>query len=1053
MADGVPVAAERPVKTPVTARRHDGTRRAFVSPATVRPAISLALVFATTMIATSLGVMSGGDRLLAAEPAVTREAEDWFEQRVRPLLAAKCLECHGERDPEAGLSLVSRAAVLQGGDSGPAAIAGQPAKSLLIEAVRRSGRVQMPPTGKLREEEIAVLVRWVELGVPWPAVKPGGKPGTSAPKTVGGASGERQVTAADREHWSFRPPVFHAAPVVASPAAAPSTIDRFVLSRQERAGLRPAAEVDRRTLLRRVHYDLVGLPPTWDEVREFEQAPEPLDAALARVVDRLLASPRHGERWARHWLDVARFADTKDGVLMYGDDRIRPYAYTYRDYVIRAFNEDLPYDRFVHEQLAADLVQPPVEPWRLAAMGLLTLGRMYDNNIHDIIDDQIDVATRGFLGLTVACARCHDHKYDPIPQADYYSLYGVFANSEAPLEPPLIADPATIPGGAEFEAQCGPKRAELRAFLEDQFTQLSDTTRRRTPDYLVHVATTKPDPLETAIFFLSLAPDALRPPIIARWRRFLAERATADDPVFAPWRELMAIDPGLDPTAFTAKAAETLRALAVRPSGTDPGQINPLILAALSSATLSTRADVARIYGEAIVRAATPATPASPPSGAGSPIGAGTAGNAATTGGPDAARGQLAECLAGPRSPAFFPKSQTRRYMSRQQTDAFGGKMKDIDRMAVQSPAAPPRAMSLQDSATPSEPRVFTRGNPSQPGRGVPRQFLAIASAEPRQPFGPGSGRLDLARAITSPSNPLTARVMVNRVWMARFQEPLVATPSDFGVRSPLPEHHELLDRLATDFIRDGWSLKRLHREMLMTRLYRQAAEPADGARAATVDPENRLLARAPRRRLDFEAMRDTLLATSGRLHQRLGGRPVEVAASADASVRTVYALVDRQSLPGLFRAFDFASPDQSVERRPRTMVPQQTLFALNSPLMLTQAQALAERSERLASDLDRELAGMPARAATNSPSSSASGEADRATAGDQASRNAAGEATSRNASDTRIVTLYRLAYGRDPIPDELADCREFVGTGATVDVWRQLAQTLLSANELMYLD
>lgn len=380
----------------------------------------------------------------------------------------------------------------------------------------------------------------------------------------------------------------------------------------------------------------------------------------------------------------------------------------------------------------------------------------------------------------------------------------------------------------------------------------------------------------------------------------------------------------------------------------------------------------------------------------------------------EASRKQLAELLNSPRSPAFFPKSQTRRYMSRQQTDAFGGKLKEIDLMAVRSPTAPPRAMSLQDSATPSEPRIFTRGNPSQPGRTVPRQFLAIASPESRQPFGPGSGRLDLARAITEPTNPLTARVLVNRVWMVRFQEPLVATPSDFGLRAALPEHHQLLDRLATDFTRSGWSLKQLHREMLLARLYRQAAEAADGERSERVDPENRWLARAPRRRLDFEAMRDTLLAASGQLHQRLGGRPVDVAANANASVRTVYALVDRQSLPGLFRAFDFASPDQSIDRRPRTMVPQQALFALNSPLMLAQAQSLAERSERFAIE---------------------------------------------NASDThvrtvdvRIQTLYRLVYARDPHPEELADCRDFI-TSAAADAWRQLAQALLSANELMYLD
>ncbi|MEY4180984.1 MAG: hypothetical protein RLY70_4559 [Planctomycetota bacterium] len=996
----------------------------------------------------------------AAEPAGTREAEDWFEQRVRPLLAAKCLECHGEQEPEAGLSLVSRAAVLQGGDSGPAAVPGQPAKSLLVEAVRRSGRLQMPPTAKLRDEEIAVLTRWVELGLPWPAAKPG----VPASKIATGTRGERQVTVADRQHWSFQPPVFRTSPAVGAPALAPTTVDRFVLAKLEHAGLRPAVETDRRTLLRRVHYDLVGLPPSWEEVQDFEQAPGPLDAALARVVDRLLASPRHGERWARHWLDVARFADTKDGVLMYGDDRIRPYAYTYRDYVIRAFNEDLPYDRFVHEQLAADLIEPPVEPWRLAAMGLLTLGRMYDNNIHDIIDDQIDVATRGFLGLTVACARCHDHKYDPIPQADYYSLYGVFANSEAPFEPPLIADPASMAGGAEFEAQCGPKRAELRKFLDEQFELLSDTARKRTPDYLIHVATTKPDPLETAIFFLSLAPDALRPPIIARWRRLIAERSTADDPVFAPWRELMAIDSNLDGTRFAAQAAERLQAFVARPAGTAPGQANPLVRDGLKNATLASHADVARVYGELLVRAAATTPPVNAAAAGTTAAGTTAAGNAtagnaaagnaavqvgAPSGGSDlleAARQQLADCLNGPRSPAFFPKSQTRRYMSRQQTDAFGGKLKEIDLMAVRSPAAPPRAMSLQDSATPSEPRIFTRGNPSQPGRTVPRQFLAIASPEARVPFGPGSGRLDLARALTAPGNPLTARVLVNRVWMVRFQEPLVGTPSDFGVRAPLPEHHELLDRLAIDLTRGGWSLKRLHRELLLTRLYRQAAEPVDGDRSGAVDPENRLLARAPRRRLDFEAMRDTLLAASGRLQQRSGGRPVDVAVDANASVRTVYALVDRQSLPGLFRAFDFASPDQSIERRPRTMVPQQALFALNSPLMLTQAQALAERSERLASETAIAIVTTKPSANANAGQSEGRGDDRRDTSGASVGDAAA------VATDARIRTLYRLVYAREPSPDELADCREFIAT-VNADAWRQLAQTLLSANELMYLD
>lgn len=916
------------------------------------------------------------------------EGDEWFERRVRPLLVAKCLECHGDSDPEAGLRLTSRALLLRGGESGPAVVAGQTDKSLLIQAVRHSGRLQMPPTGKLTDDEVAALVRWVELGLPWPETA---RPAPPRP--------ERQVTAADRQHWSFRPIAVPQAPDVRQGERAPSVVDRFVLARLEAAGLDPAPTVDRRTLLRRVYYDLAGLPPTWEEVQEFEAESGPTDEVLGRVVDRLLASPRYGERWARHWLDVARFADTKDGVLMYGDERIRPYAYTYRDYVIRAFNDDLPFDRFVHEQLAADLLEPKVEPWRLAAMGLLTLGRMYDNNVHDIIDDQIDVVGRGFLGLTVACARCHDHKYDPIPMADYYSLYGVFASSEAPLEPPLIDDPRRLPGGAEFEAQVDPKRADLRKFVDDQFTLLSETARRRTPDYLTHVATTKPDPLETAIFFLSLAPEDLRPPITARWRRLLDQRARPEDPVFGIWHELMSI-PDDGTASFASAAAGTLAAIAKRPAGVEDGQVNPLVLAAFETAKPPRRVDVARVYGELLVRVYEEAQSA-----------AATTTDAAPLSRVEPARRQLLALLAGPGNPVYFPKSQTRRYMSRQETDAFGGKVKEIDLLAVRSPAAPARAMVLNDAPAPVDPRIFTRGNPSQPGRVVPRQFLEIASPHPRRSFDAGSGRLALAQALTAPDNPLTARVIVNRIWMAHFGEPLVATPSDLGLRAPLPTHPELLDRLAGDLVREGWSLKNLHRRLVLTRLFQQSTAAAHPEQARSADPDNRLLSRLPRQRLSFEAMRDTLLAISGRLEHRLAGRPVDVAGDPAARVRTVYALVDRQSLPGLFRAFDFATPDQSVERRPRTMVPQQALFALNSPFMLEQTRNLIARPEM-------------------------AGEAD---------------------VERRLQVLYRIVFARSPSTEELTECRAFVeqqtGEPSQLSRWQQLAQVLLSSNELLYLD
>jgi len=942
---------------------------------------------------------------LQAALAVAQEG-DFFEQRVRPVLVAKCFECHGDEEPEGGLRLTSRSRILLGGKSGPAAVPHRPGDSLLIRAVSRAGKLKMPPDEPLRADEFVALTQWVERGMPWPD-------SPAAPQ----ARGELVITQADREHWSFRPITDPALPEVRQGDWCRTSIDRFILARLEAAGLSPSPLADRRTLIRRVYYDLLGLPPTWDEVDAFLDDPAP--DAFERLIDRLLASPRHGERWGRHWLDVARYADTKDGVLMYGDDRMRPYAYTYRDYVIRALNEDVPFDRFVQEQLAADLIEPPVERWRLAAMGFLTLGRMYDNNIHDVIDDQIDTVTRGLLGLTVACARCHDHKYDPIPAADYYSLYGIFASSEAPLEPPLICDPALVAGGEQFEADVAPKRAALRTFLGEQYALLSEAARGRVEDYLVRVATAPPDPLESAIYFLHLAPDDLRLPIVGRWRHYLRDWVTADDAVFGPWHDLMQIPEPVadvanaadategDSTAtpvdrsYASAAASVLARWKSRTDGTSPGELNPLVRAALVNAPLDSREDVARVYGRLLKQVYDESRTAITSAGtASAPV-------------DDAPRRQLLDLLISPDSPAYFPSSETRRYMSRQPKDQFSKMLVELDRLAFKSPHAPPRAMALYDAPAPHDPRVFVRGNPGQPGQRVPRQFLAVLGPGKRTAFTHGSGRLDLAQAIASVDNPLTNRVIVNRVWMHHFGEPLVATPSDFGTRSSPPSHPNLLDHLATRFVREGWSLKTLHRTILLSSSYQQASSAASDSavKAALVDPENRLLWRANRRRLDLEAMRDSMLAIAGRLTQRLAGRPVDIASDPQIADRTVYALVDRQGLPGLFRAFDFATPDQSVERRSRTMVPQQALFALNSPFAITQAKALAARPE----------------------------------------------ITSESEAVERIAALYRIALAREPSRDELHSCLEYVSVGTGDDSllsgWEQLAQVLLASNELMYLD
>ncbi|HKB06473.1 MAG TPA: PSD1 and planctomycete cytochrome C domain-containing protein [Gemmataceae bacterium] len=902
--------------------------------------------------------------LLCAGPALAGSPADEFERKIRPVLIEHCYKCHSaeHKTEKGGLRLDSRDAMLKGGESGPAVVPGKPAESRLLKAIRHvEDAPKMPPKGpKLPVTVVSDFEAWIAAGAPVPAA-------TKAAGTIDWA--------AARRHWAFQP-VPPQESGVRGQESGVNPIDAVLSEKLNAAGLTMSRPADRRTLVRRVYFDLVGIPPTWEETEAFVN--DRSSDAFDRVVDRLLSSPRYGERWGRHWLDVARFADTKDGVLMYGDDRVRPYAYTYRDYVIRAINEDLPFDRFVHEQLAADQLRG-AEPWRLAAMGFLTLGRMFDNNLPDIMDDRIDTVSRALLGLTVSCARCHDHKYDPVPMADYYSLYGVFASSEAPHVLPAI-EPGRK-GPEEFEKKYAAKEREIQEVLDKQYALLSETARGRVADYLVHVATTPPDPLETATYFLSLAPDDLRPPIVARWRHFLAQRAKPDDPVFGPWHDLFA----LPEDRLAAEARLVVSRWEARP----PAQVNPLVLEALAKAPLASKADVARAYGALFKRVYEESKPAK-----------GTHS--------DPVREPLLAIVAGPDSPAYFPKSHTWRYMSRGDKDGFGGKLTELDRLAVKEPNAPPRAMVVVDSQQLYDPKVFVRGNPARPGDAIPRRFLAVLSGDDRKPFPHGSGRLDLAKAITDPANPLTARVIANRVWQWHFGEPLVETPNDFGFRCPPPTQLALLDQLAATLVADGWSLKKLHRRILLSQAYRQSS--LDRPEARKIDSDNKLLWRMNRQRLDLEAMRDGMLAAAGRLDGKMFGRPVDVVNDPGNRRRTIYGLVDRQSLPNMFRAFDFASPDQSAERRPLTTVPQQALFAMNAPFVHEQAKAVAARTT------DRDPAN-------------------------------------------RVAHLYRTVLLRDPDPTETKAGLAFVEAAAAtkeksaLGPWEQYAQVLLLTNEFMFVD
>ncbi len=931
--------------------------------------------------------LCGAIPTVAAPSAISPDQEKFFEEKVRPVLVNRCYECHGPKKQESGLRLDYREGVLQGGDSGTAAaVPGKPDESILVTAVRGTGDYEMPPKGKLPDEEIEALAKWVEMGLPWPASDP-----APVVKTL-----DEQLQEVRDSHWSFQPIRRPPLPPVQDRNWPQNPLDMYVLAKLDAAGLAPSPPADRRTLIRRVTYDLTGLPPTPEAVEAFLADPAP--DAYVRLVDQLLASPHYGERWGRHWLDVARFADTRG--YAFARERRYPYAYTYRDYVIQALNDDLPYDRFVCEQLAADLLPPQEGNRSLAAMGFLTVGRKF-NNRHDDLDDQIDVVSRGLLGLTVACARCHDHKYDPIPAADYYSLYGVFASSREPEELPLLGDPSQAAGYDAFMAELNKRRKVLEDYENELHAQIKQTAREKATDYLARVATDQPESLLEKLSFISLKKDELKPRLIERWRQYLQPRAQPDHPVFGPWSELLR----LADENFTQQAAETVGKLNEKTEGVETGQINPHVKAALAADPPAAKTDVVRIYGKLLAEALEQWKQAG--------------GDAAAKEKLPPEWRQLAEVLIADDSPTSIPRNDLRSYVDRAQRNRQSELQKQIESFQATSPSAPPRAMVLAENDNPHNPRVFLRGDAARPGDPTPRQFLVVLEGAERKPFAHGSGRLEMAQEIVADDNPLTARVLVNRVWMHHFGEPLVDTPSDFGVRTEKPVQADVLDYLSALLRDGGWSIKTLHREILLSETYRQASNAEStttNPQSATgnphlVDPENRLLWRMNRRRLEFEPLRDSLLFVAGRLEGAMGGRPVDLVDAPFTRRRAVYGFIDRQDLPNLLRVFDFASPDQSAASRPLTTVPQQALFLMNSPFVIEQAKALAARPEVASAPSDAE----------------------------------------------KVAALYRIVFTRAPNDAERQVALDFVqsaqAASAPLSAWEQLAQLLLLTNEFAYVD
>jgi len=872
--------------------------------------------------------------------------EEAFEAKVRPVLAERCLKCHGAQKQSGGLRLDSREAALAGGENGPAVAPGDPAGSPLIRAIRHEGDVKMPPKAKLPDPAIAALTAWVKAGAPWPR---------------GAIAGDPTAKDAAETHWAFRPVRQPAAPAVKARGWVATPVDAFILAALEAKGLTPSPKADKRTLIRRATFDLTGLPPTEAEIAAFEADRAP--GAYATVVDRLLASPRYGERWGRHWLDVARYADTKGYVFQ--EERRYPNAYTYRDYVIRAFNEDLPYDQFLIQQLAADRLPPVADTRPLAAMGFLTLGRRFLNAQEDIIDDRIDVVSRGLLGLTVACARCHDHKFDPIPTEDYYSLFGVFASSVEPADVPTIGESGPNPQLEGYKQESEARRKAVTDFVRGKLDGIQDDLRKNVAAYLLAAAELGPgvggDRAKVdAVAATHKLPNRRLRWFAARWDKHLAETWAAPEPITAPWHALAA----LPADGFAAKAAALVKGWVESPGPAKPA--NKLIARSLAEAPPASMKDVAARYGEALARA--DAARREPPKARDAPA--------------DPERDALAQFLVAADGPFAIPDDEGRRLLER--PDAM--KRKELEQKVAEldttHPGAPARAMVLRDRPDPHDTPILLRGNVNRPGKVVPRRFLKVATTGPDRPlFKDGSGRLELARAITAKDNPLTARVMVNRIWMHHFGAGLVATPSDFGLRSDPPTHPELLDDLAARFVAGGWSIKAVHRLIMLSNTYQQRSDDRPDCRA--VDPANRLLWKRNKRRLEFEALRDSILAVAGHLDPAMGGRPVAIDEAPFSDRRTVYGFIDRQNLPGVFRTFDFATPDATSARRFTTMVPQQALFLMNSPFVAEQARRLAARPEL---------------AALSNP-------------------------------EDRIRRLYGWALGRSPEPQELALGVRFLGS------------------------
>ncbi len=790
-------------------------------------------------------------------------SDDFFEKKIRPVLATHCYACHSAKagEPMGGLALDTKAGLRKGGASGRAIAPGRPAESLLLRALHYNDlKLKMPPAGKLPDAVLADFEQWIAAGAPDP------RPEEAASTAPAGRPAGIDF-ARGRQWWSFQPLREHAPPRVRQAAWAQTRTDRFILAGLEANRLQPSPEADARTLIRRAFLDLTGLKPTYEEVEAFAADKDP--RRYEKLIERLLASPRYGERWGRYWLDVARYGENGDTG---GNRQAYPYAWRYRDWVIESFNNDVPYDRFLRLQLAADLM-PGTSREDLRALGYLGTApsewkekklskELIDNLLLEEWDERVDAVGRGLLGLSVACARCHDHKFDPISQKDYYALAGVFASTSPAVRPLRAVDPAI-----ETKYLAARHRVTeldgLLGFLTGEKTLDQSIAQPKAAECRAEISRLKEEMKGLQTQYPELAEAVLR--------------------IGAARGETGKAKP--DPKAVAAAAAREANA--------------PFINAVHDAAMDS-----------------------------------------------DGAYADYTPLVIRPGAPRDLP--------------------------------------------------VYGRGNSAAPGEIVPRRFLTVLAKNPEATFARGSGRLELAESILTDAAPLSARVIVNRVWGWHFGRHLVGTPSDFGDRGERASHPELLDDLAARFVSNGWSLKWLHRELMLSAAYRQSSRPREAS--AAIDEENRWLWRMNPRRLDAEALRDCLLQAAGLLNLDMYGPSLDLDA-LDNTRRTVYGRVNRTRLSDFLRLYDFPNPFQHSPARNLTLTPLQELFVLNSPFIQQLSAALAKATE------------------------------------------------TEPAPRARITQLYRNVLGRNPSAEETQSALRFLDSASL----EQFAQVLLATNEEVF--